>query len=322
MSVSKRATIRPVSRLQSSNYQRDVLTRQSAPSGRRSDLPYSTNQAARPNKRPKFYFVVALLAMTIIGTGWTHHASAQDAQKKRVEQAQAAHLLRQKNAIDLQIQQIVRSASQVTTGIAVYSSTGDQFTVGADQSYDAASLGKLITAAAYLHGVDSGSVQLEKQLQGETAAYWLDKMVKNSNDQAWNILNMYLTHSLLSKYATSIGLTSYDADTNSISAKDIATLLTRLQNGKLLSQPSTKRLIGAMTSANYRQYILPAVSRGDSVYHKVGFDGDTLNDAAVINRNGKWVVLVILTDGNGTYHLDDRAKLMQNITKLVSSAYL
>jgi beta-lactamase class A len=322
MPLLKRSSIRSDVRLPSSNYQSYAPTRLSVRHDSRRDSPSAQIQASMSTMKRKLYFVGALLALITLGTGWTHHVSALDAQKKRTEQAQITYGLQKKMLLTQRISRILANTNQVTTTVGIYSSSKDQISLGADQTYDAASIGKLITAAAYLHGVDTKSQELSQQLDGEPASFWLNQMITNSDDQAWNVLNTYLTHSLLTKYAVSVGLSSYYADSNRISAKDIAIMLNRLQNGTLLSKLSSQRLISYMTDANYRQYILPAVPKDDKVYHKVGFDNDTVNDAAVMYRGGTWVVLVIFTDGNGTYHLEDRAKLIQDITQVVVRTYL
>ena len=77
-----------------------------------------------------------------------------------------------------------------------------------------------------------------------------------------------------------------------------------------------------LSQANYRNYIVAAVPAGDQVYHKVGINDDTLNDAAIIKQGDKYVVLVIFTNGNGNYDLDHRGQLTQDITRQATAAYL
>jgi beta-lactamase class A len=74
--------------------------------------------------------------------------------------------------------------------------------------------------------------------------------------------------------------------------------------------------------ANYRQYIVAAVPAGDKVYHKIGIDNDTINDAAIITSNNEYLVLVIFTNGNGSYDWSSRQQLIQTITKDAVQAYL
>ena len=100
----------------------------------------------------------------------------------------------------------------------------------------------------------------------------------------------------------SIGMNSYDPDNNLITSDDLALLLTRLYQGKLINQQHTDLLLSYMAKADYTQYIGDVIPSGTKFYHKVGFLDDRVMDAAIIDNGRHPYVLVIFTkddSGNG-----------------------
>jgi len=186
----------------------------------------------------------------------------------------------------------------------------------------AASVTKIITAADFLNQVEIGNESLQENFDGNTTQYEIQQMIVISDDEAWERLNNDLTYPQLQAYAGGLGISDYDAVNNTISATDIARVLADLYEGKLLNQSNTNLLLSYLKEANYRQYIVPAVPASDTVYHKIGLYNDNVNDAAIITHNKQAFVLVIFTNGNGSYNWPNRAELMQQIATAAISAYL
>ena len=211
---------------------------------------------------------------------------------------------------------------QITYSIsAIGLGDDDQVSLGNQAAMPAASVGKLITATAFLHRVESHQASLGQQLSGYQASDLLRQMINQSDDGSWAILNDYLGHPALDYYAHSLGLSSYSADTNTISASDIAKLLRLLYEDKLLNAAHTRLLLSFMQNTNYENLITPALPPGYTIYHKVGLDDDNVNDAAIITHDNKAIVLVIFTDGHGVYNWPDRAAQMQTITRQALKDY-
>ena len=304
----------------------------------RSFLPTTTvDRSDRTRRRPATRFEKVTpatqsgLRLILIGfaflsfsvyAGWNKHISAQTAAANQAHHTQLLAATAKSAIFKTQIAQLQAANPLVDVSVAVASDTLGVERLGDPSAYSAASVGKLITAASYLHLVDSKKANLSQRIDGQTTRYWLNLMLVKSDDVAWQNLNRFVTHDGLTNYATSIGLTQYDADTDNFPAVDAAIILQKLQNGTLLSDSNQQLMLSWLAKANYRSYIVPAVSTGSTVYHKVGFDGDNLHDAAIIKRGDRSLVLVIFTNGHGNYNWDARTRLIQTITRDAQAAYL
>lgn len=281
---------------------------------------------ARAPRGPAYRLRLVLIGLVIltvgIHVGWNKHVSAQAAAAKQSQRVALATATAKAAIFKSQVAELQAANPLVDFGVAVATDRLGIESLGDTAAYSAASIGKLITAASYLHLVDSKQASLSQSIDGHNTRYWLNLMLVKSDDVAWQNLNTFVTHAGLTNYATTIGLTQYDADADNFPAADAAILLHKLQNGTLLSPSSRQLMLGWLATANYRSYIVPAVPAGSTVYHKVGFDGDNLHDAAIIRHGDKSLVLVIFTNGHGNYDWDGRARLIQAITRDAQAAYL
>lgn len=193
---------------------------------------------------------------------------------------------------------------------------------GPSVSYEAASVAKLITAVAYAQGVERGTQSWSTTLEdGNSARDDYQNMVVNSDNNAWQSLNDQLGLDSLGTTAQAIGITDYDLSANTLTTSDIALLLQKLYHGQLLSSADTKLLLGYMKIANEADFIPPAVPSGVTVYHKAGLLDDRVHDAAIIDNGVHPIVLVIFTNGHGTYDFPGRTTIIQSITKAALTAY-
>jgi beta-lactamase class A len=192
---------------------------------------------------------------------------------------------------------------------------------GDPSSFTAASTTKIITAADFLHQVELGQASLSQTINGASAQYEIQRMIVVSDDNAWNAFRVYLGYDQLQQYAANNGLSSYVAEPNTVTSSDMALLLQKLYEGQLLNSADTQLVLSYMQEANYRQYIVPAVPAGDTVYHKVGFYLDDLHDEAIITDGSKSFVIVIFTNTNTTSDYSYRAGIMQQITKAALAGY-
>ncbi len=285
---------------------------------------YDHSRRTRKKRRPNpAIWLVVLVLITLGGhVLWSKHVSAEKASARQAQVEAAADAKRKAGIFASQVNALLAVNLADTIGIATYSASDGSQIYGTTTPFDGASDGKLLTAADYLHHVEQGTATLQQDIDGQTAEYWLKIMLVNSDDTAWAELNGYLTHDDLETYAGSIGFNDYDADVNTFMPSDAARLLDKLYTGQLLNAADRSLMLGYLAQANYRQYIVPAVPKSDTVYHKIGLDGDEVNDAAIITSGKKYIVLVIFTNGNGTYNWPARAQLMQAITRDAIAAYL
>lgn len=288
---------------------------------RPAELSRNTKRSWLPAK-----FKLFILAAIVLGIGghilWAKHVSAQTAAEHRAQIVAAAEAKTKAATFASQVNALITTNPNDSISVATASATQGVQTYGDSGVFDGASTAKLLTAADFLHHVEAGTASLNQQIDGHTAGYWLKTMLVNSDDTAWSELNGFLTHDDLATYANKIDFVNYDPSTNTFTAGDTALLLQKLYDGELLNSSDRSLLLKYLSQANYRQYIVAAVPSGNTVYHKVGVDNDTINDAAVISNGQKYVVLVIFTDGNGSYDWPNRTQLIHSLTQDAIAAYL
>lgn len=221
------------------------------------------------------------------------------------------------------INSIIADNSNVSTSVSLIDlSSGQPEHYGVNQTFQAASTAKVLTAEYFLHEVEAGKRSLSETVNGNTARHELQQMIVVSDDNAWAAFNNLLGYNNLQKYTDkTLGIRNYQAYNNSLNSKDIAQALERLWQNKLLNSAYKSLLLSYMKQANYRQYIVPAIPSGDTIYHKIGLYEDYVNDAAIVTDGDKAFVIVIFTNGNGTYDWPNRAIMMQDITKAALKAY-
>jgi len=199
--------------------------------------------------------------------------------------------------------------------------TGKSYHYGDSSSFTAASVGKLVTVATFLHEVDNGSAALDQSVGGTTAKEEIRAMLVDSDNTAWHNMEMAVTLDAQQAYAQTIGLTAYNAADNTMSSDDVAKLLTKLAEGKLFADQYTQLMLGYMQQANYRGYIVAAIPDGVTVYHKVGLLDDRVHDAAIIKKGDRSYALVIFSKTAGAYNFSKAAPLFSSITEDTLQAF-
>ncbi len=281
----------------------------------------------------KRYILSFLLLLSIglfAGDRFYHnHAKALSLSDSKVVKTSSVALqtpIRNSNSLvtlNNSVNSVINNNPGITFGVSINNiNDGSQLNYGQTGPMTSASVSKILTATDFLKQVELGNESIDETLDdGNKASVDLNSMITVSDDNAWEALNDEVSYSQLQTYADQLGLTSYDADTNSLSPSDTADLLTRLYEGKLLNASDTQLVLSYMLNANYRTYIIPAVPSYDTVYHKVGFIDDDVNDTAIITNGKQTIVLSIYTDGNGSYDWTARASLIQKITTAVLNYY-
>jgi beta-lactamase class A len=227
------------------------------------------------------------------------------------------------SVLNSSVQSLLDQNSDLDTSVSITDlQTGKTYHYGETASYTAASIGKLVTATAFLHKVEAGQVSMDDDIGGSTARNQLTQMITVSDNDAWEALNENVTHDGLKAYATSIGMTTYDPTDNNMTSDDIALLLTKLSSQKLLNTEDTAFLLSLMKQANMRDYIVAAIPDGTDVYHKVGYLSDRLHDASIIKRGDRSYVLVIFSKSmTGSYDFTRGSTFFGEITKATLSSF-
>ncbi|HVO86349.1 MAG TPA: serine hydrolase [Candidatus Binatia bacterium] len=281
--------------------------------------PYQQpRRAGRTFKRLVTLLVLILIAFSVYRLTYDNSSRV-----KALPSDKTTASLTSLSSMGSKINSIINANPTVDISVSVIDLTNNQsYNYGLNVPFVAASTSKLITAADFLHQVETGSETLDEQLSGMSASDELRAMIVQSDDNSWQILNDELTDQGLADYASQIGINDFNLDDNTLTSSDIALLLQKLYEGKLLNANDTKLLLSYMKAANYRDYIIPAVPSDVKVYHKAGLLDDRIHDAAIIDNGLHPYVLVIFTNGHGTYDDTKRAQTLQNITKVTVAHFI
>lgn len=215
-----------------------------------------------------------------------------------------------------QVEAIIASYPSLQIGVSLVNlSNNDQINLGVQDPFDAASTNKLVTATYFLSQVDEGKESLSDSIQGQSPKTLLEKMIVNSDNDAWKTMNDYLGRENIQTYASSLGLSTYSVENNRISVTDEAKLLSKIYDQDTLSKTNKTLLLSYMKKADNRGYIVAAVPATDTVYHKAGYLKDRVHDAAIIETGSEKYALVIFTKSSGQYNFEAGQVLFSKITK-------
>ena len=200
--------------------------------------------------------------------------------------------------------------------------TSDHINTGVQAPYIAASTSKLLAAVLFLSEAQKGTYRLDENVGGAPAGSQMRLMIEKSDNASWNAFRDLLGHAALEQYAKEIGMSNYRSEGNTGSPSDIAVLLEKLYDNKLLNRDYTDLLLSYMQNASEGQYIPAAVPQDSKVYHKAGYLQDRAHDAAIIDNGKRPFVLVIFTKANsGAYNFEQGTRIMHELTAAVLGAY-
>jgi len=287
---------------------------------------------AKPKSRKRFKRGITLTSLFVVAFLVILAAKSllPSMQSKAHGQSLSALTLTKKSApinqalMASQVNQVINN-SNLEVGVSIIDLTNNQrydYGLG-DTEYIAASTTKLLSASLFLHDVEQGQDSLSQPLGDSTAQAEMQKMIVISDDDAWEDFNNFLGHPALLQYARSLGMNSYDPDNNTITSDDLALLLDRLHQGKLLNTQHTNLLLGYMAQADYTQYIGAVIPSGVKFYHKIGFLDDRVMDAAIIDNGKHPYALVIFTkDPSGdSYNQTEGLEVFHDITNATLTAF-
>jgi beta-lactamase class A len=270
---------------------------------RNSQNNYYAPKRQTPSPRHSFRrLLIPVAAMLVLGIVITSRVEAQVA-----VDAAAAKKLQAKNEViqhaSATIRSLIAADGDDTIGVAIENvKTGSITLYGQTSQFDAASTEKILSAITYYHLVEQGTLRLDDTVGPYPASYQLKQMINQSNNDSWDALNDAVGgNDALQAYAQSIGL-HYNVDGNLMSAKDMATLLTKLYTGKLLNADDTKQLLSYMQYTNDETLIPSVLPSGLTIYHKYGELNDgtvnVLHDAGIVTDGSATYAIVIYSDGD------------------------
>lgn len=185
--------------------------------------------------------------------------------------------------------------------------------IDAEKDFVSASTYKLYVAYSMLKAVEDGDATWDSALNGTTLKTCTTKMiVESDNDcpKAW--LEEY-TYTALTEQAHKIGAsdtTNFEYLDMHTTAADLATVLTKLYKGTILSDDSRSTLLSLMKQQEYRSGIPSGIGSAGTVADKVGFLDGLLHDAGIVYSEKGDYVMVIMTDGSSWSTISQAAALI------------
>ncbi len=228
---------------------------------------FSQNNYQTPESKPKrrIWPKTALIVLVGVAAWWGLRNfsvlnNVTSSVRKTSHAAAAVQKPKDTTSMQATINQVIAANPNMQIAVSVTDLNTDKaYHYGESDSFIAASTAKLITASLFLHEVEQGNYDLSTTINGNTAQYELQQLIEQSDNDAWVAFNETLGHQELLDWANSIGLSNYDPDTNVLTSDDIALLLAKLYQNKLLNSSDTKLLLSYMKSANETQFIESSV---------------------------------------------------------------
>ena len=266
--------------------------------------------------------IIVVAAILATGYSITKKTSANTrSQNKETQEvttissaAAATQTAAAKAAFIANVQRAIQSYSSADIGVSMVDiDSGAQTDVGETAAFTAASTTKVLTAILYLHEVEQGTTTLDTDIDGTDAQTLLQKMINLSDNDAWASLNEFLGKPQLQAYAANLGLSSYDPYENTITPHDEAALLAKLYKGQLVSAEHAQLLYAFMQHTSNEDLIPAALPSDATIYHKYGYLGGELHDAAIISYKGHHIALTIYTKGTDLSDYDARTTVFHTI---------
>src|SRR5579863_1638560 len=193
--------------------QKITISRYSERSSRTIQPKLKVSSARGFITRLPLWLVVMAICFGLFKIGDQVHSPQRASALEAAAQRQASQ-----SSLQMSLSSITNQNPGITFSVSVTNlRDAASFSIGNAQPMPAASVGKLVTAVYYYHKVEKNQATLLRQLDGISAAQLIKQMVNQSDDSAWLSLNDYLGHANMTAYTHSIGLSSYEADSNTIS---------------------------------------------------------------------------------------------------------
>lgn len=201
------------------------------------------------------------------------------------------------------------TAQPAKVGVAVADiKLGYTFTAGSTIPFQAASTGKLFTAAAYYALVENGQATMTQQVGAWPASFQMKEMINISDNDSWHDLQGVVTDPGLAHYVKSHGIV-YDVADNTIAPAQMTNFLSKLYAGKLIDSADRQQLFSYMQQTNMEQMIHAVTPASVTVYHKYGLLDGMLADVGIVRHNGQTYAIAIYTQ-----NADDSDDLTRIVT--------
>jgi beta-lactamase class A len=226
--------------------------------------------------------------------------------------------------------QRIAQAYPATYGVVVFDpSSKETLAMGADQKFDAASLGKLPILMALYKAAANGQVDLDDKISmqySDVQAYGTGVLytypigytmtlrecakylIKKSDNTAWKMLNRYLGRDYISAELYRVGAHSTEYwIPNTTTPNDILLMLEKISDPSYTTPDLSDEMLDLMQNTDFEDRLPQPLPEGTRVSHKIGYYGSTFADAGVVfpqgasdTKDGYFIVVMASETGWGT----------------------
>lgn len=219
----------------------------------------------------------------------------------------------------------IAQAYPATYGVVIFDpSTGETVTMGADQSFLAASLTKLPVLMTLYRAAASGAVDLEDKITmqaSDVQAYGTGVLftypvgytmtlrecatllIKESDNTAWKMLDRYLGRNYIRNELYRVGAhsTQYWLP-NTTTPNDVLIMLEKISDPAYTTPDLSAEMLDLMTNTSFEDRLPQPLPQGLRVSHKIGSYGSTFSDAGIVFPEGShdardaYYIVVIASD--------------------------
>ena len=280
----------------------------------RVDVPMARPAPKAPDAKPE------------TGSGKGQQEGSQAGPEASSEPVEVQLTAQNKDPLRKELQRIAQTYP-ATYGVVVFDpSSRETLAMGADQEFDAASLGKLPTLMALYKAAATGQVDLNDKISmqySDVQAYGTgvlytypigytmtlrecaEYLIKKSDNTAWKMLNRYLGTDYIRAEIYRAGATSTEYwIPNTTTPNDVLLMLEKISDPSYTSPELSDEMLGLMTNTDFEDRLPQPLPDGARVSHKIGSYGATFGDAGVVFPDGSRSTenayfIVVLVDETG-----------------------
>jgi beta-lactamase class A len=205
--------------------------------------------------------------------------------------------------------QRIAQAYPATYGVVIFDpSSKETLAMGADQKFDAASLGKLPILMALYKAAATGQVDLDDKISmqySDVQAYGTgvlytypigytmtlrecaEYLIKKSDNTAWKMLDRYLGTDYIRAELYSVGAHSTEYwIPNTTTPNDVLLMLEKISDPSYTTPDLSAEMLDLMQNTDFEDRLPQPLPEGTQVSHKIGYYGSTFADAGVIFPQG------------------------------------
>jgi beta-lactamase class A len=234
-----------------------------------------------------------------------------------------------KDPLRKELQQIAQSYP-ATYGVVIFDpSSKETIAMGADQEFNAASLGKLPLLMALYRAAATGQVDLDDKISmqySDVQAYGTgvlqtypigytmtlrecaEYLIKKSDNTAWKMLDRYLGTDYVRAelYRAGAHSTEYWIP-NTTTPNDVLLMLEKISDPSYTTPKLSAEMLDLMQNTDFEDRLPQPLPEGTRVSHKIGYYGSTFADAGVVfpqgandTKDAYFIVVMATQTGWGT----------------------